>query len=146
MKDKHGNEIEVGDVVKWVSMCGTISDTAVVKEVVEFIFWGDWKDHADYLSCSNSSNIEIMTKAASIPAEPQNSDFTQEDEAMLQHLIKRKAKHEAETESKKKIKVDFADAISDISYCNYDENFNYLKKKEIAERYINVLKAYHGIN
>ena len=145
MKDKHGKEIEVGDIVEFYDPGTGIKPT---KGKVTFSVLGAiravWEDTNREQPCSDSDCLTLITKAASIPVKPEVPTFTQEDENMLQHLLKRKQEHQAK---KEKIEADFTDAISELlDTLRQRQVFMFFRNREKADKFINVLKDYHDIN
>jgi len=145
MKDKYGVEINVGDIVRFFD-----PDSPMINPVdgkVTSIYMNGlraiWNDTGREQSASSSEYVVVVKPAASIPAE-QPTGFTQEDESMLQMLLKRKQDHEAKLSI---IEYNFEKVVSELDdQLTYTEMFDYLKVKSNAEELISVLKAYHEIN
>lgn len=142
MKDKYGVEINVGDIVEYYRPDATRT-TGKVTEVTGVAIAALWGDTQRVEFVCTPRFIEVIKPAASIPAE-QPAGFTQEDESMLQMLLKRKQDHEAKLSI---IEYNFERVVSELDdQLTYTEMFDYLKVKRNAEELISVLKAYHEIN
>jgi hypothetical protein len=144
MQDKYGVEINVGDIVEYIGFGDLTSKTrGTVTGVTRLGISALWEDTARVQSVHTSCYLTVIKPAASIPAE-QPTGFTQEDESMLQMLLKRKQEHETKLSI---IEYNFERVVSELdNQLTYTEMFDYLKVKSNAEELISVLKAYHEIN
>jgi hypothetical protein len=142
MKDKNGVEINVGDIVEYRSpdIARTAGKVTKVTGGFTDVLWEDTQ-RVEFV-CTPKF-IEVIKPAASIPVE-RSVGFTQEDESMLQMLLKRKQDHETKLSV---IEDNFEKVVSELDdQVTYTEMFDYLKVKSNAEELISVLKAYHEIN
>ena len=142
MKDKNGVEINVGDIVEYRSQEFPLT-TGKVTEVMDNAIKALWQDTQRVEFVCTPKLVEVIKPAASIPAE-RSIGFTQEDEAMLQMLLKRKKDHEAKRSS---IMHQFQLMVNCIhGQVTYADALAYLKVKSNAEQVIRSIKAYHEIN
>lgn len=141
MKDKNGVEINVGDVVELTFLNGATTEgkVTVVNSDDLLAMWDDTRRE----QLVNKSNlIRLVKPAASLPAE-QTVGFTQEDEAMLQMLLKRKQEHWNKISS---IRDSFAQALYGIDQIPTAKLFEFFKNKQNATKFCDTIKAYHEIN
>jgi len=144
MKDKNGVEINVGDIVEFFDELHPEPSTiGIVLFVSLNAIQAFWEDTQMTQHVFDHKQLTVIKPAAPIQAE-QPTGFTQEDEAMLQMLLKRKQDHE----DKHNYTVhQFEEMVRDLDdQVTYNEMSDYLKVKINAEKLINVLKGYHKIN
>lgn len=141
MKDKNGVEINVGDVVEYRSP-DTPLTIGKVTEVMGNAIKALWEDTKKVELVYTSEFVEVIKPAASIPAE-QTVGFTQEDEAMLQMLLKRKKDHEEKVTT---VNANFECALLSVRCATHTFLMNYFKNKQQAMDFCDTIKAYHEIN
>lgn len=141
MKDKNGVEINVGDIVEYRNPDAPFT-TGNVTEVLHDSLKAFWEDTKKVELVYTSEFVEVIKPAASIPAE-QTVGFTQEDEAMLQMLLKRKQEHWNKISS---IRDSFAQALYGIDQIPIAKLFEFFKDKQNATKFCDTIKAFHEIN
>lgn len=140
MKDKHGNALKVGDRVVYRKGTEDQDFGTVVERISNYgEIWVKWDSNNTNLHCE-SKDIELIKETTET-----SSEFTPEDETLLQQLLAKKQKYSTDKD-KEKAAVRYSGMVAFMNALALEGRLDWYIKQNI-DNICNILqtyKKYHG--